>query len=102
MSWTERLEKGTSAYLTGMSSVKAAQLVGLTQMQLYRHLRTRNLIRKTRPDAAIRGRDPDEQTIARRAAEIQAEWSPEEHAKRWVGRSGIRVVSRTVRWQGVA
>ena len=86
MSHTTRLALGVSKYLTGMSVRQAAAESGLTNTELYKHLRFSNQIRKQK--VSPQKRYPDEETIRQRAEEIKASWSPEERARRYVGGNG--------------
>jgi hypothetical protein len=101
MSYTERLALGVKEYVVNQLAVtKAASRAGVPMSALYQHLKFRNLIRPTN-QRGVRVADPDEETIAARAAEIRASWTAEEASRRWVGRSGIRRVT-PVRMRGVA
>jgi len=91
MSHVQRYEILESLYQSGLPCKKAAERVGLTFTEAYKHLRSKGL---TRPPAEkwIAADEPDEATILMRAAEIREEWTEEEARRRWVGNVGLAVV----------
>jgi hypothetical protein len=76
----------------GMTRCEAAAAVGITRQLLDSKLR--NEMKDVRVGRGRRGRtrrpeiDPDEDEIARRAAEIRARWTPEEEQERRTNFSG--------------
>ena len=63
----------------GYTIERLSQMTGLTISTISRRLQ---VVYTRSPE------DPDEQTIAKRCEEIQADWSDTDRQKRWVGRGG--------------
>jgi hypothetical protein len=63
----------------GYTVERLSQMTGLTISAISRRLQE---VYTRSPE------DPDEQTIAKRCEEIQADWSDTDRQKRWVGRGG--------------
>jgi len=63
----------------GYTVERLSQMTGLTTSEISRRLQE---VYTRCPE------DPDEETIARRCQEIQADWSDTDRQKRWVGRGG--------------
>ena len=80
-------EKIEALWYSRHSNDELQELLGVTEYQLWMAKRVYGLPRRP----SVPPDDPDEATIAERCLEVQANWSPEERARRFVGGRGGQV-----------